>query len=80
MAKFSFFSKKWFVDEDVVCYAVEFHRKGEIPNANVLKDSINYAMHKEAVEGPLPKFKCRSMMIAELEQIIKTEIMPLQQR
>lgn len=74
------FSKKWFVDEDAVCYAVEFHRNGEIPNANVLKDSINYAMYKESVEKPLPKFKCRNMMIAELEQIIMTKIIPLQQR
>ena len=76
----SSFAKKWYVDEDAVRYAVEFHRNGEIPNANILKDSINYAEYKESVEEPLPKFKCRSVMITELEQIIETEIIPLQQR
>lgn len=76
----SAFAKKWFVDEDAVWYAVEFHRNGEIPNTNVLKDSMNYAEYKEKVEEPLPKFKCRSAMITELEQIIKDEIIPLQQR
>ncbi len=76
----SAFARKWFVDEDAVRYAVEFHRNGEIPNANVLKDSINYAEYKESVKEPLPKFKCRSVMIAELEEIIITEIIPLQRR
>lgn len=76
----SAFAQKWFVNEDAVWYAVEFQRKGEIPNANVLKDSLNYAKYKETVEEPMPKFKCRSTMIAELEQIIEKEIIPLQQR
>lgn len=74
------FSSKWFVDGDAVRYAVESHRNGEILNATVLKDSIDYARYRESVEEPLPKFKCRSAMIAELETIIKTEVMPLQQR
>lgn len=72
--------KKRFVDEDAVRFAVEFHKNGKIPNANILKDSIDYTEYKNAVENPLPKFKCRNIIIAELEQIIKTEIIPLQQR
>lgn len=76
----SAFAEKWFVDEDAVWYAVEFHRNGEIPNTNVLKDSVNYAEYKEKVEEPLSKFKCRNAMITELEKIIETEIIPLQQR
>lgn len=74
------FAKKWFVDEAAVMYAVQFHRNGEIPNANLLKDSINYVEYKENVDNPLPKFKCRSEMITELEKVIETEIIPLQQR
>ena len=74
------FAKKWFVDEEAVMYAVQFHRNGEVPNANLLKDSINYVEYKENTDNPLPKFKCRSEMIAELEKVIETEIIPLQQR
>lgn len=76
----SAFARKWFVDEEAVQYAVEFHRNGDIPNENVLKDSINYAKYRESVKEPLPKFKCRSAMITELKEIMEAEIIPLQQR
>lgn len=72
--------KKWYVDEAAVRYAVETHRNGEILNANVLKDSINYSEYKANTEEPLNKIKCRSVMMEELSSIIKTEIIPLQQR
>lgn len=74
------FAEKWFVDRNAVLYAVEHHRDGVLPNASVLRDSLRYAEYKEATEEPLRKPKVRSRMIAELEQMIREEIMPLQAR
>lgn len=74
------FVEKWFVDRNAVLYAVEHHRDGVLPNASVLRDSLRYAEYKEATEEPLRKPKARSQMIAELEQMIREEVMPLQTR
>lgn len=74
------FVEKWFVDRDAVLYAVEHHRNGVLPNASILRESLRYAEYKEAAEEPLRKPKARSRMIAELEQMIREEIMPLQAR
>ena len=72
------FVQKWFVDRSAVVYAVENHNSGMIPNASVLKDSMRYAEYRESTEEPLKKPKARSQMIAELQDIIVKEIMPLQ--
>ena len=74
------FVEKWFVDRDAVLYAVEHHRNGVLPNASILRESLRYAEYKEATEEPLRKPKARSRMIAELEQMIREEVMPLQTR
>ena len=74
------FVEKWFVDRDAVLYAVEHHRNGVLPNASILRESLRYAEYKEATEEPLRKPKARSRMIAELEHMIREEIMPLQTR
>ena len=72
------FVRKWFVDRDAVMFAVQNNVNGVIPNANVLKDSLRYAEYKESTEEPLKKPKARSQMIAELENMIQEEIVPLQ--
>ena len=72
------FVRKWFVDRDAVMFAVQNNVNGVIPNASVLKDSLRYAEYKEATEEPLKKPKARSQMIAELENMIQEEIVPLQ--
>ena len=41
------FVAKWFVDRNAVIYAIENNVNGEIPNASVLKDTMNYAEYKE---------------------------------
>lgn len=74
------FVKKWFVDEEAVWYAVEFHRNGEIQNTNVIKDSFNFSAYKESVGEAVTNLKSRKAMIEALKEMIKTEIMPLQQR
>ena len=45
---------------------------------NDLKDSLRYADYRESPAEPLKKPKARSQMIAELENIIEKEILPLQ--
>ena len=72
------FTRKWFVDRAAVMYAVEHGNGGAVPNAAMLKDSIRYAEYKEAAEAPLSKLKARSQMVAELEELIRDEIVPLQ--
>lgn len=72
------FVGEWHVDRTAVIYAIEHNNNGAIPNASVLKDSLNYAEYKETASDPLPKFKARSRMLAYLEHIIETEILPLQ--
>lgn len=72
------FVRKWFVDRDAVMFAVQNNVNGVIPNASVLKDSLRYAEYKESVEEPLTKFKARSQMIAELEDMTQEENTPLQ--
>ena len=72
------FTEKWFVNRDAVAYAVENHRHGTVPNARVLKESLRYSDYKAAAENAYPKFKAQTKMIAELEELIKQEIMPLQ--
>ena len=72
------FSEKWFVSREAVEYAVENNNHGAIPNATVLKDSLRYADYRESTAEPLKKPKARSQMIAELENIIEKEILPLQ--
>ncbi len=72
------FVKKWFVDRTAVVYAVEHNKGGLVPNASVLKDSIRYQEYKEATEEPLSKFKARSKMVSDLEDMIQEEIVPLQ--
>ena len=72
------FSEKWFVSREAVEYAVENNNHGAIPNATVLKDSLRYAEYKESTAEPLKKPKARSQMIAELENVIEKEILPLQ--
>ena len=72
------FVQKWFVDRSAVVFAMENHYNGMIPNASVLKDSLRYAEYKESTDEPLKKPKARSQMIAELQDIIVKEIMPLQ--
>lgn len=76
----SAFVNKWFVDEEAVWYAVECHHNGEIQNTNVIKDSFNFSAYKESVDENVTKLKCRKVMLEELQNLIKTEIMPLQQR
>ena len=62
-------------------YAVENNHNGVIPNATASKDSMRYAEYK-ANEGEeaLKKPRARSQMIAELENLIHEEVMPLQVR
>lgn len=72
------FVQKWFVDRSAVVFAMENHYNGMIPNASVLKDSLRYAEYKESTNEPLKKPKARSQVIAELQDIIVKEIMPLQ--
>jgi len=72
------FVQKWFVDRDAVMYAIQNNVNGAIPNASVLKDSLRYAEYKESTDEPLKKPKARSQMIAELENMIQEEIVPLQ--
>ena len=74
------FANKWHVDLDAVRYAVEYHHDGEIPNSNALKQSLDYQAYKQTTENPVSKFKCYSGMIAELERILREDIMPLQAR
>ena len=72
------FVRKLFVERDAVMFAVQNNVNGMIPNTSVLKDSLRYAGYKESAEEPLTKFKARSQMIAELENMIQEDIMPLQ--
>ena len=72
------FVRKLFVERDAVMFAVQNNVNGVIPNASVLKDSLRYAGYKESAEEPLTKFKARSQMIAELENMIQKDITPLQ--
>ena len=72
------FTRKWFVDRAAVMYAVENNNNGLIPNASILKDTLNYSEYKESTEEPLKKPKARSQMISELENMINEEIVPLQ--
>ena len=72
------FVRKWFVDRDAIMFAVQNNVNGVIPNAGVLKDSLRYAEYKESTEEPLKKPKARSQMIAELEDMLQEEIIPLQ--
>ena len=74
------FANKWKVNIEAVRYAAEYHKNGEIPNSNVIKDSFDYTAYKDNTENPLPKFKCRNEMISELEEVLRNEIMPLQER
>ena len=71
------FSRRWFVDRSAVAYAVENNVSGVIPNTTVLKESFDYAGYRASVEEPLPKFKARSRMIEELEDMIQEEGLPL---
>ena len=72
------FVGKWFVDRAAVVYAVENNNNGLIPNASILKDTMNYSYYKDSTEEPLKKPKARSQMISELEDMIEEEIVPLQ--
>lgn len=73
------FVRKWHVDREAVMYAVENNHHGAILNATVLKDSLRYAEYKESVgESALKKPKARVQMVAELEELIRDEILPLQ--
>ena len=61
-----------------VLFAVENHNHGKVPNARMLKESLQYTIYRETVPDPLPKFKAYSRMISELEDLITKEVMPLQ--
>ncbi|MBQ8971080.1 MAG: hypothetical protein IJ073_07200 [Lachnospiraceae bacterium] len=71
------FTEKWYADGDAVRYAALYSSDGEIPNANVLKETVRYGEYKENTEEPLQKFAYRSMMIKELGQVIEEEVLPL---
>ena len=72
------FVARWFVDRDAILYAVYNNVNGDIPNASVVKDSLQYAKYRASTEGPLRKPKARSQMISELTEMIQNEILPLQ--
>jgi type I restriction enzyme R subunit len=67
----------WYASKDDVMYAATHYRNGEIPNEQVIKDTIDYTSYKEAQEGALPKFKYYTRMISELRKILDEEIKPL---
>ena len=74
------FVAKWYVDRDTVIFAVAHASNGIIKDRNILKEKGDYAKYKQQVDNPLPKFRYNTSMIAELEQLIDTEIQPLQER
>ena len=66
------FSEKWFVPEEDIKYEVYNFRYGQMASENKLKEKADYALYKESVENPLPKFKFN----AELIKAFKEELMP----
>lgn len=74
------FVKKWYVNRDAVCYAVLHSANGEIKDRTILKEKADYKKYKEEVEEPLQKFKYHNAMRAELEEVMKAEILPLMDR
>ena len=71
------FVDKWFVERTSVIYAAEHFVNGVIPNAAMIKDSLRYAQYKESTDKPLSKLRVRKQMLAELEELIQEEIVPL---
>ena len=71
------FALKWHLPAEMVRYEAYNYRIGQLANENSLKDSIDYAAYKENNADPVPKFKYRSMMIADFKENLMPAVEPL---
>lgn len=67
----------WYASKDDVMYAAMHYRNGEIPNASVIKSTIDYTTYKTISEKPLPKFKYYAQCMADLKKTLDEEVKPL---
>ncbi|WP_242302727.1 type I restriction endonuclease subunit R [Bacillus cereus group sp. BfR-BA-01361] len=76
------FSQKWHVKEDELAYVVvNYNPKKERQNGeNELKQAANYKAYKETVENPVSKLKYWKTVRSDFEEVMKKDILPLQQR
>ena len=71
------FTKKWYLNEEDVKYEAYHYKDGMIANATVLKETADYAVYRESVENPLPKFKFHKLMIEDFKDNLMEKIEPL---
>ena len=71
------FTKKWYLNEEDVKYEAYHYKDGMIANATVLKETADYAVYRESVEDPLPKFKFHKLMIEDFKDNLMEKIEPL---
>ena len=71
------FCLTWYASKDDVMYAALHYRNGEIPNAGVIKSSIDFGRYKAEQEKALPKFKYYARCMEELKKVLEEEIKPL---
>ncbi len=71
------FCATWYASKEDVMYAALHYRNGEIPNASVIKATIDYASYKESQEKALPKFMYYKKCMEELKKTLDEEIKPL---
>ena len=67
----------WYASKEDVMYAALHYRNGEIPNASVIKATIDFASYKAAQEKALPKFKYYAKCMEELKKTLEEEVRPL---
>ena len=67
----------WYASKEDVMYAALHYRNGEIPNASVIKATIDFTSYKTAQEKALPKFKYYAKCMKELKKTLDEEIKPL---
>ncbi len=71
------FALKWHLPAEMVRYEAYNYRIGQLANENSLKDAIDYAAYKEENADAVPKFKYRSMMIADFKENLMPAVEPL---
>ena len=71
------FCLTWYASKEDVMYAALHYHEGEIPNASVIKATIDFAAYKQSREKALPKFKYYAQCMEALKKTLEEEIKPM---